>query len=109
MAKSTIHIGITDTSPAERREAIAYVENTDRELMINSFEEIPGEVDRLVAEAFIAGARARQKVISGTDPEVVHGKIVEALHDGGFGTVDYDSVPVKDIADDIMDALGFPR
>lgn len=109
MAKSTIHIGITDTSPAERREAIAYVENTDRELMINSFEEIPGEVDRLVAEAFIAGARARQKVVSGTDPEVVHGKIVEALHDGGFGTVGYDMVSAKDVAEDIMDALGFPR
>lgn len=109
MAKSTIYISTTDASPAERREAIAYVENADRNLMINSFDEIPGEVDRLVAEAFIAGARARQKVISWTDPEVVHSKIVEAINDGGFGTIGYDMVSAKDVARDIMDALGFPR
>lgn len=107
MAKSTIHIGITDTSPAERREAIAYVENTDRELMINSFEEIPGEVDRLVAEAFIAGARSREK--DADDRQALVSRVVEALHDGGFGTVDYDSVPVKDIAEDVLDALGYSR
>ena len=108
MANKNIRIEM-HASPAEVRAATAYTEQVDPGLTMTSFEEIPGEVDRLVAEAFIAGARARQKVVSGTDPEVVHGKIVEALHDGGFGTVDYDSVPVKDIADDIMDALGFPR
>ena len=107
MAKSTIYIGITDASPAERREAIAYVENTDRELMINSFEEIPGEVDRLVAEAFIAGARSRKK--DAGDRQALASRIVEALHDGGFGTIGYDMVSAKDVAEDVLNALGYSR
>lgn len=37
----------------------------------------------------------------------MHGKIVEALYDGGFGTIGYDMVSAKDVAKDIMDALGY--
>lgn len=104
MAKSTIYIGITDASPAERREAIAYVENADRDLTITSFEEIPGEVDRLVAEAFIAGVRHQKRTTE--DYETLRTRVAEAINDGGFGTVGYDSVDPKDIAEDILSAIG---
>ena len=109
MAKSTIYIGITDASPAERREAIAYVESTDRELMINSFEEIPGEVDRLVAEAFIAGARSRAITVTPENFARLRDLAARAISDGGFGTIGYDSRHESDIAEEVLEALGYSR
>ena len=106
MANKHIRIEM-HASPAEVRAATAYTEQVDPGLMMTSFEEIPGQVDRLVAEAFIAGARSREK--DAGDREALASRIVEALHDGGFGTVGYDSVPVKDVAEDVLDALGYSR
>lgn len=107
MAKSTIRISISATE-SEKAKARAYVQETDRDLLITSFDEITVEIDRLVAEAFIAGARSRTKLLGG-HREAAHEAVVEALHDGGFGTVGYDSVGAQDVADDVLDALGYAR
>lgn len=106
MANKNIRIEM-HASPAEVRAATAYTEQVDPGLTMTSFEEIPGEVNRLVAEAFIAGARSREKDVG--DRQALASRIVEALHDGGFGTIGYDMVSAKDVAEDVLDALGYSR
>lgn len=91
-------------SPAETHAAKRYVDTVDRDLMITSLEEIPVEVNRLMVEAFLAGVRHQKRPTE--DYEALRTRVVEAIHDGGFGTVGYDSVDPKDIAEDILSAIG---
>lgn len=97
------------TTPAEREEATGYVRDTDRELMINSFEEIPAEIDRLVAEAYIAGARSRAITVTPENFDRLRDLAARAISDGGFGTVGYDSRHESDIAEEVLEAIGITR
>lgn len=107
MSQQNVRISISATE-SEKAKARAYVQETDRDLPITSFDEITVEIDRLVAEAFIAGARSRTKLLGG-HREAAHEAVVKALYDGGFGTIGYDSVDSQDVADDVLDALGYAR
>lgn len=91
-------------SPAETHAAERYVNAADRDLTITSLEEIPVEVNRLMVEAFLAGVRHQKHTTE--DYEALRNRVVEAINDGGFGTVGYDSVDPKDIADDVLSAIG---
>lgn len=91
----------------ERDKASAYVADLDHDLLMTSFEEVPAEVDRLVAEAFIAGARSQSATLA--DREAKKQSVIDALHADGYGTYTYDNVPIDHTVDIIFDALGYDR
>lgn len=75
--------------------------------------DLPNLIDTAVLESFLVSAfeagraQERKELSAGArDRETLKERLKDRLHAGGFGKVNYDSVPAGSVAEDMLDELG---